>query len=97
MLLFRKTTYSRLRKQNCFSQLQTSISRGYFPLGALNGLCCGLWAETPLTFWLYRELGLGVAAGQAECPTPGFPDKRIEGEHQGTLAGGGQSREGEEW
>ena len=75
---------------------RSGVSRGYFPLGALNCLWCGLWAEIPLTFWLYKELGLGFAAGQAGCPTPGFPGRLAEGEHQGALAEGGQSREGEE-
>lgn len=72
------------------------VSRGFFTSGAPSCLWCGLWAEIPLTFWLYRELGLGLAAGQGGCPTPSFSGRPAEGQHQGAPAGGGQSGEGEE-
>lgn len=86
--MFRKTTYSRPLKVKVFSKAssfqkaavhRTRVSRGCFALGAPNCLRCGLWAETPLASWLYRERGLGFAAGQARCPTPGFPGRTREG------------------
>lgn len=100
--LFRKTTYSRPLEVKLFAKASsfqkaavhcTRISRGCFALGAPDCLECGLWAEIPLASWLFREQGLGFATGQTRCPTPGFPGRPREGEHQGILAEGGQSRD----
>lgn len=97
-ILFRKTTYSRPLKVNCFQKAAvrcTRISRGYFALGVPDCLGCGLWAEIPLASWLHREPGLGFADGQDKCPTPGFPSRPREWELQWALAAGEQSRDRE--